>query len=88
MDIGFKNADKKPVIFEKSLKLLATLGQLPTFTELMVTYFDSAEAKLKKYASKLYEILSGGPTKVTQTLISVICEQVEKLLSSENPMVT
>jgi hypothetical protein len=25
---------------------------------------------------------------VTQTLISVICEQVEKLLSSGNPMVT
>lgn len=37
MDIGFKNADLKPVIFEKSLKLLATLGQLPTFTELMET---------------------------------------------------
>ena len=35
MDIGFKNADAKPVIFEKSLKLLANLGQLPTFTELM-----------------------------------------------------
>ena len=37
MDIGFKNADAKPVIFEKSLKLLATLGQLPTFTVLMET---------------------------------------------------
>jgi hypothetical protein len=37
MDIGFKNADTKPVIFEKSLKLLATLGQLPTFIELMDT---------------------------------------------------
>ena len=37
MDIVFKNADAKPVIFEKSLKLLATLGQLPTFTVLMET---------------------------------------------------
>ena len=81
MDMGFKNADGNPVIFEKSLKLLATLGQLPTFAELMSTELDYADAKLKKYAVKLGEILSRAPS---STLISVICEQVEKLISSGN----
>ena len=59
MDLGLRNQEGKPgIIFEKCLKLLATLGQLPTFIELMNTQLDSAEAKLKKYANRLYEILS------------------------------
>lgn len=37
MDLGFRNFDDKPLIFEKSLKLLATLSQFPTFITLMDT---------------------------------------------------
>ncbi len=79
MDMGFRRLEDKPMIFEKSLKLLATLSQFPTFMDLMNTSLDSFDIKLTKYINKISDILKSTQD---QNLISVMCEQLEKIVGS------
>ena len=41
LDMGMKSFKARPILFEKSLKLLATLSQLPSFTQILTTTLNS-----------------------------------------------
>lgn len=65
-----------PIIFEKSLKLLASLATFPNFEGLLraatgLAEDDQVEPKMVKYAETIRSVMGGG---IGPTGVSVICE--------------
>jgi hypothetical protein len=58
LDIGFNSYASKPVLFEKSLKLLATLIQFPNFHSILTTSIAPFDANIQKYLSQIADLLS------------------------------
>ncbi|TNV84344.1 hypothetical protein FGO68_gene12695 [Halteria grandinella] len=79
VDKGITQYDIKNVIFEKSLKLLATLSQFPNFEQIL-NQTGQSELKLQKYAGIFAQIFKSSPS---QVVLSVVGEQLEKLMASK-----
>ena len=89
IDMGINTFTTNPMLFEKSLKLFASLSCFPNFNQIMTNASGhTAEAKVEKYANVLRDIL-GQDSLASTTVISVIGEQLEKFVthSKDRPAV-
>ena len=78
--MGINSYHSKPILFEKSLKLLATLSQFPNFETILTTNLQTSASKIEQYAVTIRDILSQASP--NSAVISVVGEQLEKLTTS------
>jgi len=83
IDMGLKCFKTMPILFEKSLKLLASLSLFANFDRILSTSLETFKVKLNQYACIFRDILGATPPP-SQTVISVIGEQIERIMASSN----